>query len=326
MKLAVLQKASPMIDKAKFVLNKKSPEIWLGAGVLAIIGGTIWACHASRKLDEVLYEREEKIEYLDRLVADDDKFIEDAKFNGDPYNEEEDREMPLKEYKKQRAIATLQCAGDLAKLYVPSAILISGGIGMIIHGHNVLSRRNAMLVSAYATLDEAFTKYRRRVAERYGDKIEQELYSGRSTGTVTVTEIDENGKKKKVKQEVPIIEDGVSPYATFFDKEHSTEWTTSPTYNHSFLIGQQNAANDLFRIRTLNAKRKGKRGWVMLNEVLEMLGLEQTPTGAICGWLSPLEGEVGEGDDYIDFGFIEDEENGRFLLDFNCQGMIYDKI
>lgn len=321
MKLAVLNKITPTIDKAKVLLNKKSPEIWLGAGIAAIIGGTIWACYASRKLDDILDERDEKIAYLDHLKEDAEKGIEVAA-EDDQILKDEDLAITEKEYKKQRAVATIQCAGELAKAYVPAVILIGSGIGMVVNGHHILNKRNAALLSAYTTLDECLTKYRTRVAERFGGDVEEEIYTGKTYATVTNTVVDENGKKKKVREQVPVVTTSVSPYARFFNQNTSDEWTTSDSYNHTFLICQQNAANDLLRSRM----RPDRRGWVFLNEVYDLLGLDPDPTGAICGWLTPLEGEEPEGDSTIDFGIIEGSDDGSILLDFNCQGVIYDQI
>lgn len=326
MKLAIVKKLSPMVDKAKVILNKKSPEIWLGAGVIAIIGGTIWACHASRKLDEIMDERDYRIQDLEDQKEADELVMKEVKEKGELLTADDLYFKTPSEYKKQRAIVTFQCAGDLVKAYAPAIILIGGGIGAVIQGHRILNKRNAALLSAYMTLDDSFTKYRNRVATRFGQEVENELYSGRSYETITTTVKDENGKKKKMTEQVPVVTEGVSPYVMFYDKQTSSEWNASATFNHTFLIAQQNAANDLFRIRSCTMRRKGKRGWLFLNEVLEMLGIEPTPTGAVCGWLSPLEGEDPIGDDYIDFGIVEANEDGSIMLDFNCQGMIYDKI
>lgn len=321
MKMAILQKASPMIDKAKFILNKRSPEIWLGAGIVAIVGGTVWACYATRKADRIMDERENDISYLDKVKKQSEDLIQEAHESGETL-EDEDLPITMEEYNKERAKVTLRCAGDLVKAYAPSVILISGGIAMIINGHYILSKRNAALLTAYTALDDAFTKYRNRVSERFGHDVEEELYTGKTYATVTDIEVDENGKKHKVKNKVPVVTTSVSPYARFFGEGESSEWTSSPSYNHTFLVCQQNAANDLLRSRA----KPGKRGWVFLNEVYHMLGIEECPTGAICGWLTPLEGEEPEGDSVIDFGIVEGNEDGSILLDFNCQGMIYDQI
>lgn len=326
MKLAIVKKLSPAIDKAKFVLDKRSPEIWLGAGVLAIIGGTIWACHATRKLDGILDNRDYNMKMIESQKEDDDELRKECAEDGEEVDISDLHFKTEREYKKSRALVTINVAGQLVREYAPAALLIGGGIGMVVKGNYILSKRNAALLSAYKALEETFVRYRTKVAEKIGKDTEEQLYSGRSYDTVTITDIDENGKKTKRKEQIQIVGDGLSPYMVIYDKDSSTEWTTSSTFNHSFLIGQQNAINDLFRVRNAKMKRKGKRGWIMLNEVYEMLGLDQTSTGAICGWLGTLEGEEAEGDDYIDFGIIEDEENQRYVLNFNCQGMIYDKI
>ena len=70
------------------------------------------------------------------------------------------------------------------------------------------------------------------------------------------------------------------------------------------------------------------RGHLFLNEVYDALGFERTQAGTVVGWL------IGNGgDDFVDFGMYE-AVNNRFinglertpLLDFNVDGVIYDKI
>ena len=73
------------------------------------------------------------------------------------------------------------------------------------------------------------------------------------------------------------------------------------------------------------------RGHVFLNEVLERLGMEHTQAGAVTGWILN-----GTGDNEIDFRMykLDDKrakelgvaENGHILLDFNVDGIIYDKL
>ena len=79
-------------------------------------------------------------------------------------------------------------------------------------------------------------------------------------------------------------------------------------------------ANDIFHAK----------GHLFLNEVYDMLGYEDTPVGAVVGWVK------GKGDDYIDFGlndktnkdvrrFVNGKDN-IILLDFNVSGVIWDQI
>lgn len=318
---------SAMLAKTKMLVSKHSPEIWIGAGVITVLGGTILACRASMKLEAVMEGHEVEREMLD---AD----FEDAKLYTDSTSEEgiEKRQvqegeevtiMTEKQYKKECALITLSTAGELAQMYAPSVLMISGGIAMIVGGHRILQKRHAVLLAAYTALDDAFTKYRQRVADRYGSDVEDDIYTGRTYIEEKHTEVDENGKKKKVVEKIPVPGDSISPYAVYFSPETTKEWTNSPSYNHTFLVCQQNSANNMLQ----------RNGFLFLKDVYDMLGIDPTPTSVVCGWILPeQDGEESEGDDYIDFGITEvrgdDPENreGAILLDFNCQGMIYDKI
>jgi hypothetical protein len=71
---------------------------------------------------------------------------------------------------------------------------------------------------------------------------------------------------------------------------------------------------------------------VFLNEVYRAIGADHTQAGSVVGWILS-----DTGDNYIDFGVfngqdgdrIRDFVNGRegaVLLDFNVDGLIWDKI
>jgi hypothetical protein len=103
----------------------------------------------------------------------------------------------------------------------------------------------------------------------------------------------------------------------------SSSWNPEPEYNLIFLQCQQNWANDQLRTR----------GHVFLNEVYDMLGLERSKAGAVVGWVFTKDGST---DNFIDFGVFNGEtqisrdfvngHEGAILLDFNVDGVIYDKI
>lgn len=323
--MKITAKASKLIGKTKTILFKHSPEIWVGAGIVAIVGGTIWACHASRKLDDILEAHEEEKELLEYQL---DGMIDEL---GAPQDTDETKNYDAqvavinKNYKKDCAKCTLHTGVEIAREYAPAVLLIGGGIGMIINGHHILCQRNAMLLAAYTALDQSFTDYRSRVATRFGKEVENDIYTGTTYIEETKTITGEDGKKKKVKEKAPVIGDSVSPYARIFDETTTREWQRSADANHLFLTCQQNSAND----------KLIRDGYLFLNTVYRMLGLSETPTGAICGWLLPTDSENGENstDGYIDFGVFDGsnadlkyDEDGRILLDFNCQGVIYDKI
>lgn len=313
------------IEKVKFLASKHSPEIWLGTGIAVVIGGVVYACHKSRKLNDMSDEYECEKEFI---TSERDETVREAlpDYPVDPAtviakevdNEEERKLIVAADKTAKRALIKLRAefAFEYARMYAPAVVLMGTGFAMIIYGHQILNKRNFALVSAYATLEEAFNAYRERVRQRYGDQVEDDIYAGKEYKTITSTVEGEDGKKKKVKEELAVVTDPVSQYARFFDEESTKEWFKSFDTNHTFLMCQQNTANDKLR----------RDGFLMLNTVYEMLGLKPSPTGAICGWVLPEDGEPPEGDDYVDFGMIDDRENNRILLNFNCQGMVYDKI
>ena len=91
-----------------------------------------------------------------------------------------------------------------------------------------------------------------------------------------------------------------------------------------FLKHQMNHANELLKCR----------GHVFLNEVYDMIGIPRTKAGQIVGWIYDEKNPVG--DNFIDFGIFDETKqksidfvNGyerTILLDFNVDGVIYDKI
>lgn len=213
-------------------------------------------------------------------------------------------------HKKDVAHIYMKNTMIVTQLYAPSVIIGVASITALTGSHIALSRRNAGLTAAYAAVSEAYDKYRDRVRDEVGKEKEYELYRG----VYTEKTKDENGNKVVKKVADP---NGLSPYAMFFD-ERSSEWINNPEMNLLTLKSQQNYYNNLLQVR----------GHVFLNEVYDALGLPHTSAGSVVGWV------IGkDGDNYIDFG-IYDASNSLFingqshtcLLDFNVDGVIWDKI
>jgi hypothetical protein len=117
----------------------------------------------------------------------------------------------------------------------------------------------------------------------------------------------------KLNEEFVGISVDPSSYARVFD-ESNRNWERSPEYNLLFLKSQENYMNDLLQAR----------GHVFLNDVYDGLGFKRTSAGQIVGWLAN-----GSGDGHIDFKMQEhqkDTNTPSVHLDFNIDGIIYDKI
>ena len=272
--------------------QKNSPTILFGVGVVGMVGSTVLACRATLKVEEVLEKTK-----TDLATA---KSMQHADYS------ENDR-------KKDISIIYSRSIGSLAKLYGPSILLGAASVGCLAKSHNILAQRNAAITAAYVAVDEAFKKYRSRVVAKYGEDEDREfMYSSEPVDVVS--------KQGNITHSTRVGPDAPSMYARFFD-ELSPEWSKEPEYNSVFLTCQQRYFNQMLIAR----------GHVFLNEVYDSLGLDRTEAGAVVGWIRGPEG----GDNHVDFGLYEDNPrardfvNGRegsILLDFNVDGLIFDKI
>ena len=214
----------------------------------------------------------------------------------------------------QDEVPALPAAVRVARLYAPAFIVGAASITMLTKSHNTLIKRNAALSAAYTALDNGFREYRGRVIEKYGKEEDERLRYGHETET-----IKKGNKTTKIDRFDP--KTGASIYARFFD-EYNPNWGRDPEISKVFLLHMQNYAND-----TLLA-----RGHLFLNEVYDMLGFDHSQAGAVVGWILNEKG-----DNYVDFGVFNDDDNERIrdfvngregviLLDFNVDGVIFDKI
>lgn len=222
-------------------------------------------------------------------------------------------EDTLNEYVSEEEVNVVHAGFQVAKLYAPAAIVGVASITMLTKSHNTLVKRNAALSAAYTALDKGFRDYRARVVEKYGQDADDEFRYG-----TELEKVKEGGKTVSKKRVGP---DGASIYAVFFD-EYNPYWGKDPEINKLWLRTQQNYLNDLLHAR----------GHLFLNEAYMALGFDHTQAGAVVGWvMSP------DGDNHVDLGIFRDDApehvrdfvNGRehsVLLDFNVDGVIYDKI
>ena len=293
--------ATPAINMAKrimFKVNKASPEILLAGGI--IIGGVaiISACNASRHLDDIL---------------------DDAKDDLDILEETEVFEGTTKKREALKIYANTSLA--VLKLYGPSIGFTISSVALIMGSHGILRKRYISMAATANALNEAFMDYKKRVADLIGEDAEKLLSMG-GEQIKNVKTTDENGEVQTLKDKQIVIKNkSKSPYEFDFNCFTAPDtWSDNPTYIMCFLKAQQNFANDL-----LNS-----RGHIFLNEVLDMLGLERTPEGAITGWFK------GAGDDYVDFGMTEsyfpdyqldtDLCKKNIHFNFNVDGVMYDMI
>ena len=298
------------INKVGFQLKKHSPEILVVAGVVGTVVSAVMACKATTKLHDVLDDTKEKIDMFHQGAKDGKVQSEvDGKIEVVEYTEED--------CTRDITIAYAQTGLKLAKLYGPAVLVGAASLTSILAGHNILHKRNLALAAAYTAVDTGFKQYRGRVVERLGEKMDKELLYNLKAKEVEETVVDEKGKEKTVKTTVEVGDPSALGYYTFVFDETSSCWQRDAEANKFFLLRQQDWANE---------KLKSK-GYLFLNEVLDMLGIPRCRAGQTVGWMVD-----GDGDGYIDFGIFDMrlEANRNFVngleksiwLNFNVDGDI----
>lgn len=158
-----------MLDKIRFLLKAKKPEIMLGAGLLAIGAGVIFACNASRNLDEVLDDASDEIEEIHEG------------YDG-------------VEAQKKAGMAKGKCAWTLFKMYALPFGLLVGGTILVGKSHcEMISRVEGASIKLAETTG-AFAAYRALVRKDMGEDADRHfMYATEPYAYETPAYDDEDG-------------------------------------------------------------------------------------------------------------------------------------
>lgn len=295
-------KLSDVASSVKVAAKKNSPEILMVAGVVSTVAGVVLACRATLKAQDILDEHEEMKDAIKKV---EEKYGED-------YTEEDKKKDTVTVYAKT--------AVRLVADYAPAVATVTLGIVCMMASNNILKKRNVALASAYAGLDNLFNTYRKRVVDKYGDEVDQQLRYGVHKEKIEEEETDEDGKVKKVKKEVDVVDGDESGYARYFTKANPN-WEQNSDYNEMFIRNVQNYCNAYLRANKV----------LTLNQVYDQLGMPTTKAGMVVGWI--YDKTAPTGDNYVDISVkpvkIKNENNAleqAYLLDFNVDGNIYNEL
>ena len=278
-----------LVGRAGLVLSKHAPTILTAAGTAGFIGTTVLASKATLKVEETISE--------------------EAALLVKVHEAHEAGKLSDKDATHDKVVLYSRMGTKLAKLYAPALILGTASIVSLATGHGIMLKRNASLAAAYAAVDQAFKTYKKKIESKFGKEAVLDAL---------VSTPQEDLTKDEMTLEAVTAVDGVSPYGVIFD-EDNVNWSADEDLAKLHLDCQQQYANDILQTR----------GHIFLNEVYKMLGFPHTPAGAVTGWVK------GHGDDFVDFNIFDgmfegEDKNGRtvtkWALDFNVDGVMYDKI
>lgn len=305
MNLGVITRAA---GKVGLVLSKHSPAMLSVIGGVGVVATAVLASQETLRVKEVIEPHVENLELISATLEDESKQYSDQDALHD------------------RTVIYARLGRDLLKLYAPALVVGVLTVASIAASHRISAKRIAGLTAAYGALDQSYRRYRGRVEQALGEEGMKELD----------TKIREQAKKdiaerRKPDADISEIGDsvfdlaGASQYAVLYD-ENAATWNKNRNLSTSILRAQESYANDLLNCR----------GYVMLNEVYAGLGLPQTSAGAVVGWIRKDDGGA---DGYITFGdwdanYFDDIykdvdgvcEARRWILDFNVDGVIWDRI
>jgi hypothetical protein len=293
----MINKIAPLGFKILNAVKAKSPEILIGVGILGVVGGVVLACKATTKIDPIIDDIKDDVDFIHDCVDPDDQGKELVK-------------------------AYVKGGAKLAKEYLPAFLLIAGGCASFVGSHNILRGRLVAVGAAYKYLESQYENYRERVVEELGEDKDNQFRLGIKKEKISEKFTKKDGTTgEKTRTAETVDPETVSDYAVWFDARSSQYWADS-NYNKMFLQSQQAWFNDMLYLK----------GHVFLNEVYDALGLPRTPQGQVVGWTKAKD-TPSEGDGYIDFGldaafnrnFLNGDEPG-LLLDFNVDGVMWDSI
>lgn len=216
---------------------------------------------------------------------------------------------------------------DIARSVAPAAIVGGATITMIYFSNSISKKRLAAVGAAYTALQTAFDGYKKTMVDALGketvEKITRPKLPNYGKTAEEILSSDNKSDAADVVDAVIASIHDLSPYARIIAEESSNCWDDNEDYTAENLAAVQLWAN----------RRLERKGHLFLNEVYDQLGLSRTREGAVVGWIKNSE----NGDNYVSLGDYEantyrvpsddySRVDTNFIVDFNVDGMIWDKI
>lgn len=257
-----------ILDCAVKLWNDNKTEILLGFGIGGVLSGVGLACYETTKINPIIEEHKEKLEAIYSTEITEETADESSKYT-------------VNDRRKDITLTYVKTGLDLAKLYLPSGLVITGSIVCILASHRIMSERNAGLTAAYTGISETFAAYRQNIIDKYGQEADIEArYS-----------IKAKKKKGKDGEEDTVIYEKPDDYelrgsdhSRFFKEKVSEDdifgsryWNPSKTLRLSTL----HSTNVNLNRKLLNRKSHT----ISLNEVYDALDLAPSKDGNVLGYV-----------------------------------------
>lgn len=294
--MGFLSSMSRAFNTVKFGAINHSPELLMGVGTISMGLSIFSAIGNAMKFDAQLKKHNERLEKLDAIQI--------AQNEGTAT--EEMQAINVKQARMSTYIDTAKCA---IVTFAPTIGFAAISICSFFGAAGIMKGRYATLASAFAGLASKEKFLESRIVEEYGEDKLRELKMEKASNVINAHVDEETGEVIEERKEPPVVH---SMFSKWFD-EGNEHWTKSAENNRYFLDQKEQWANRMLETR----------GYLFLNEVYEMLGMEKTQAGAIFGWLDKGEQyQVNFGIFNADYAPKRDFVNGTersILLEFNVE-------
>ena len=311
--------------------SEHSAEICTGVAVVTSVSAAGMMIKATKDVLPELEQHKENIGAIkDSYNAENQEYLSLEVFEGVdgepdanvvPVYGDEAKKLYSKDLRHEYGRTTL----TIAKRYaIPVALEITA-VATIISSNKISRKKNAALATSLTAVQAMYDRYRQNVIDAVGEETERDIRLGLHNEKVTVESEDENGKKKKTKEDVKVMDPDkcADDFVRIFD-ESSSLWNKSKGVNRDILYIKQCHWNE----------RLIRRGYVFLNEVLEDLDLPCSEVGQYYGWIYDDTDTKGY-HNCVEFTYDEQTPMGKafqlgqnpsVILEFKPDGHIADKI
>lgn len=300
-------------------ISDHKAELGLLLHGVCVGAGTVSACLATLKLEDILDEHKAKVDEIK------DNYITLEKASD--YGTVTEIISDTKAYKRDLTKVHIHTAAEAGKAFAPTVLIFMFSAGFLNRTYkNIkdIKGENLQLLGALKGSEAIIKRYRDDMRERIGDEAEQRFYNNIKTQDISVKEVDESGKEKNKKVKgAEVVNDQLTGDAFIFDE--SCGAYVGHDINHNLYIAsllKNQCSDNLFC-----------NGSLLMFEILDAFGIDRdkVPGAFVRGRLSKRKG--GESD-VLDMDirkvWVQDESTGEYvekiLIDPKLDGVIIDRI
>ncbi len=298
-------------------VSKRSPEILCAT---AVIGSLVAIGTAIKATIDIQDEWKECTDEIDNIKANFDREEETYNIETETEIVEYEGEDALAIYRKDLAKAHGRRALVVAKHYAIPAVLEVITVGSMIGSNKISRKRNARLSSALCVSQAAYESLKKNLVDSVGQEEADLIEMGLKKEQVTKTVKDENGKKKKVTEDIikAIDEDGhiTNPWVIKITPDMHGIWSRDWRYTVEIL-----EIKERYWDETCVRRAPEDRG-LFYNEIIADLNLpdEFKQAGQLYGW---KYNKYDDKPDHVDFGIKVVEASPEDKANYNVSKMVY---